>query len=61
LTNHKSFPIDAEAATRAVLAEVPTAPAKRRDEIAESIRALGAVRSGAIKARTGAINQLKGC
>jgi hypothetical protein len=57
----KSDPIDAEAAARAVLAGVATAPARRRDGIAESIRALRAVRSGAIKARTGPINQLKGC
>lgn len=56
----KSDPIDAEAAARAVLAGVATAPAKRRDGIVESIRALRAVRSGAIKARTAAINQLKG-
>jgi hypothetical protein len=53
-------PIDAEAAARAVLAGVATAPAKRRDGIVESIRALRAARSGAIKARTAAINQLKG-
>jgi transposase len=57
----KSDPIDAEAAARAVLAGVATAPAKRRDGIVESIRALRAARSGAIKARTAAINQLKGC
>jgi hypothetical protein len=56
----KSDPIDAEAAARAVLAGVATAPAKRRDGIVESIRALRALRSGAIKARTAAINQLKG-
>jgi transposase len=56
----KSDPIDAEAAARAVLAGTATAPAKRRDGIVEAIRALRAVRSGAIKARTAAINQLKG-
>jgi transposase len=56
----KSDPIDAEAAARAVLAGVATAPAKRRDGIVEAIRALRAARSGAIKARTAAINQLKG-
>jgi transposase len=39
---------------------VATAPAKRRDAIVEAIGALRAVRSGAIKARTAAINQLKG-
>jgi transposase len=56
----KSDPIDAEAAARAVLAGTASAPAKRRDGIVEAIRALRAVRSGAIKARTAAINQLKG-
>lgn len=56
----KSDPIDAEAAARAVLAGVATAPAKRRDGIVEAIRALRAARSGAVKARTAAINQLKG-
>jgi transposase len=56
----KSDPIDAEAATRAVLAGTATAPAKRRDGIVESIRALRAARNGAIKARTAAINQLTG-
>jgi transposase len=56
----KSDPIDAEAAARAVLAGTATAPAKRRDGIVEAIRALRAARSGAIKARTASINQLKG-
>jgi transposase len=56
----KSDPIDAEAAARAVLAGTATAPAKRRDGIVEAIRALRAVRSGAIKAPTAAVNQLKG-
>jgi transposase len=56
----KSDPVDAEAAARAVLAGTATAPAKRRDGIVESIRALRAARNGAIKARTAATNQLKG-
>jgi transposase len=56
----KSDPIDAEAAARAVLAGTATAPAKRRDGIVEAIRAFRAARSGAIKARTAALNQLKG-
>jgi transposase len=56
----KSDPIDAEAAARTVLAGTASAPAKRRDGVVEAIRALRAVRSGAIKARTAAINQLKG-
>ena len=55
----KSDPIDAEAAARAVLAGVATAVPKRRDGIVESIRALRTARSGAVKARTAAINQLK--
>jgi transposase len=55
----KSDPIDAEAAARAVLAGVATAAPKRRDGIVESIRVLRTARSGAVKARTAAINQLK--
>jgi transposase len=60
LTNHKSFPIDAQAAARAVLAGTATAVPKRRDGIVESIRVLRTARRGAVKARTAAINQLKG-
>jgi transposase len=56
----KSDSIDAEAAARAVLAGTATAPAKARHGIVETIRALRAARSGAIKARTAAVNQLKG-
>jgi transposase len=56
----KSDPIDAEAAARAVLADTATAPAKARHGIVETIRTLRAARSGAIKARTAAVNQLKG-
>jgi transposase len=55
----RSDPIDAEAAARAVLAGTATAVPKRRDGIVESIRALRTARSGAVKARTAAINQLK--
>jgi transposase len=55
----KSDPIDAEAAARAVLAGTATASPKQRDGIVESIRALRTARSGAMKARTAAINQLK--
>jgi hypothetical protein len=43
-----------------VLAGVATAVPERRDGIVESIRALGTARSGAVKARTAAINQFKG-
>ena len=42
-----------------MLAGTATAPAKRRDGIVERIRALRAVRSGAIKAQTAAVHQLK--
>jgi transposase len=42
-----------------VLAGTATAVPKRRDGIVESIRALRTARSGAVKARTAAINQLK--
>jgi transposase len=56
----KSDPIDAEAAARAVLAGTATATPKRRDGIVAAIQTLRAVRTGAIKARTAAINQLKG-
>jgi transposase len=56
----KSDPIDAEAAARAVLAGTATALPKRRDGIVEAIRVLRGVRAGAVKARTAAINQLKG-
>jgi transposase len=56
----RSDPIDAEAAARAVLAGTATAAPKRRDGIVESIRALRTARRGAVKARTAAINQLKG-
>ena len=45
----KSDPVDAEAAARAVVAGTATAPAKRRDGIVESIRALRAARSGATR------------
>jgi transposase len=56
----KSDPIDAEAAARAVLAGTATALPKRRDGIVAAIRVLRAARSGAIRTRTAAINQLKG-
>jgi transposase len=56
----KSDPLDAEAAARAVLAGVATAVPKGRDGIVAAIRVLRAARSGAIKSRTAAINQLKG-
>jgi transposase len=55
----KSDPIDAEAAARAVLAGTATAVPKDRTGIVEAIRVLRVARSGAVKARTAALNQLK--
>lgn len=55
----KSDPIDAEAAARATLAGTATALPKKRGGVVESIRALRAARSGAVKARTAASNGLK--
>lgn len=55
----KSDPIDAEAAARAALAGTATALPKQRGGAVESIRALRAARSGAVKARTAASNGLK--
>ena len=55
----KSDPTDAEAAARAVLAGEATAIPKTRGGIVEAIRVLRVARSGAIKARTQAANQLR--
>ena len=55
----KSDPTDAEAAARAVLAGTATATPKTRSGIVEAIRVLRVARSGAIKARTQAANQLR--
>jgi transposase len=55
----KSDPTDAEAAARAVLAGEATATPKTRSGIVEAIRVLRVARSGAIKARTQAANQLR--
>jgi len=54
----KSDPIDAELAARAVLSGAATAVAKDRSGIVEAIRQLGVARSGALKARTAALQQL---
>jgi transposase len=54
----KSDPTDAEAAARAVLAGDATSIPKTKGGIVESIRVLRVARSGAIKARTQAANQL---
>jgi transposase len=50
---------DAEAAARAVLCGTATALPRSRHGVIESIRALRIARSGAVKARTAAINSLK--
>jgi transposase len=55
----KSDPLDAYAAADAVLAGRATAIPKAGDGIIESIRALHLVRSGAVKARTACINEMK--
>ena len=55
----KSDPIDAEAAARAVLSGEATATPKDRTGIVEAIRVLRVARSGAVKARTAALNQIK--
>jgi transposase len=57
--NGKSDPSDADPAARAVLAGEATATPKTRGGIVESIRVLRVARSGAIKARTQAANQLR--
>ena len=56
----KSDPADAEAAARAVLCGEATVRPKSADGPVEAIRFLHATRRSAVKARTGAINQLKG-
>ena len=56
----KSDPADAEAAARAVLCGEATVRPKSADGPVEAIRLLHATRRSAVKARTGAINQLKG-
>lgn len=56
----KSDPLDAELAARAVLSDTATATPKDTSGIVEAIRQLTLVRSGAVKARTAALNQLQG-
>jgi len=55
----KSDPLDAYAAARAALAGTATGTPKSRDGRVEAIRMLRVARSGAVKARSQAINQLK--
>jgi transposase len=56
----KSDPIDAVAAARAALAGTATAIPKTRTGPVEAIRALRVARGGAVKARTAALNQIRG-
>jgi transposase len=54
----KSDPIDAELAARAVLSGTAKAVPKQTSGIVEAIRQLNVARSGALKARTAALQQL---
>ncbi|HSK27475.1 MAG TPA: IS110 family transposase [Jiangellales bacterium] len=56
----KSDPLDAYAAARAVLSGRASGTPKAADGPVEAIRALRVARSGAVKARTQAMNQLRG-
>ncbi|WP_327039060.1 IS110 family transposase [Micromonospora maris] len=56
----KSDPIDAVAAARATLAGTAMGTPKTRTGPVEAIRALRVARQGAVKARTAAINQMRG-
>ncbi|MBE1582211.1 IS110 family transposase [Nonomuraea angiospora] len=56
----KSDPLDAYAAADAVLAGRATARPKSGDGIVESIRVIHLARSGAVKARTACLNELRG-
>lgn len=58
-TRGKSDPIDAESAARAMLAGTATTVPKDRSGAVESIRTLRIARSGAVKARTAAMNALR--
>ncbi|NNH76091.1 IS110 family transposase [Nocardia uniformis] len=56
----KSDPIDAYAAAVAVLSGRATGVPKSRDGVVESVRVLRTARRSAVKARTQAINQIRG-
>jgi transposase len=56
----KSDPVDADAAARAVQAGEATGVPKAQDGVVEMLRALRVARQTAVKARTQAINALKG-
>ncbi len=55
----KSDPIDAENAARRALATQDTATPKDTTTVVEAVRVLTVARSGAVKARAAALNQLK--
>lgn len=57
--NHKSDPVDAEAAARAVISGEATGIPKSGDDVVEMIRVLRVARSTARKARTSGLNALK--
>lgn len=59
-TQGKSDPMDAFAAAMAVASGRAGGTPKTRDGLVEAIRALHVARRGAVKARTAAINQIKG-
>ena len=56
----KSDPVDADAAARAVQAGEATGTPKAQDGMVEMVRVLRVARQSAVKARTQAINALKG-
>ncbi|MDI9885638.1 transposase [Streptomyces sp. HNM0645] len=56
----KSDPIDAYAAATAVLSGRATGIPKRRDGVVEAVRVLRLARRSAVKARTQAMNQIRG-
>jgi transposase len=56
----KSDPLDAIAAARATLAGTASGTPKTRSGPVEAIRALRVTRRGAVKARTAAMNQMRG-
>ena len=56
----KSDPIDAYAAATAVLAGRATGTPKSRDGVVEAVRVLRTARRSAVKARTQAMNQIRG-
>ena len=58
MTNHKSFPLDAEAAARAVQAREGAIPKAGTGQV-EMIRSLRVARQTAMRARTQAINAIK--